>query len=138
MSSFGIYPFIAPYCASKRSLDILFNLWSLETGTKVISLKLGSVATPIWSKSIHENRKSLETANGYEKETDYLVKNALKNETNGIPIKKIVDKVVKIDKLQNPKPSYTIGFDAKITEIFSHLPQGFINFVIKKKLDNMK
>ena len=48
------------------------------------------------------------------------------------------DKVVKIDKLQNPKPSYTIGFDAKITEIFSHLPQGFINFVIKKKLDNMK
>lgn len=138
MSSFGIYPFIAPYCASKRSLDILFNLWSLETGTKVISLKLGSVATPIWSKSIHENRKSLETANGYEKETDYLVKNALKNETNGIPIEKIVDKVVKIDKLQNPKPSYTIGFDAKITEIFSHLPQGFINFVIKKKLDNMK
>ena len=66
------------------------------------------------------------------------MKNALKNETNGIPIKKIVDKVVKIDKLKNPKPSYTIGFDAKITEIFSHLPQGFINFVIKKKLDNMK
>ena len=26
MSSFGIYPFIAPYCASKRCLDILFNL----------------------------------------------------------------------------------------------------------------
>lgn len=138
MSSFGIYPFIAPYCASKRCLDILFNLWSLENDTKVISLKLGSVATPIWSKSIKENKKILETSKGYEKETNYLINNALKNETNGIPIQKIVNKVIKIDKLKNPKPSYTIGLDAKITEIFSYLPQSFINFVIKKKLDNMK
>ncbi len=142
MSSFGIYPFIAPYCASKRCLDILFNLWGLEsgiTGVKVVSLKLGSVATPIWSKSIKENQQVLEISKDkYKKETDYLVKNALKNETKGIPVQEVVDKVVKIDKLKNPKPSYTFGLDAKITEIFSHFPQGFINFVIKNKLNNMK
>lgn len=138
MSSFGIYPFIAPYCASKRALDILFNLWSLECGVRVISLKLGSVATPIWSKSIKENKKTFDTCSGYEKETEYLIKNALKNETKGIPIKKITDKVLKIDSLKNPKPSYTIGFDAKLTEIFSHLPQGFINFVIAQKLKHMR
>lgn len=138
MSSFGIYPFIAPYCASKRSLDILFNLWGLESGIKVISLKLGSVATPIWSKSIQENQKILNSSKGYDKETKYLVKNALKNETHGIPISFITEQIIKIDNKPNPKPSYTIGIDAKITEIFSHFPQGFINFVIKKKLESMK
>ena len=138
MSSFGIYPFIAPYCASKRALDILFNLWSLECGVKVISLKLGSVATPIWSKSIKENEKCFNSCTGYEKETEYLIKNALKNETNGIPVKYIADKIKKINNLKNPKPSYTIGLDAKLTEIFSHLPQGFINYVIDKKLKRMR
>ena len=59
MSSFGIYPFIAPYCASKRALDILFNLYSLESCKQVISVKLGAVATPIWSKSVRENQNSL-------------------------------------------------------------------------------
>lgn len=137
MSSFGIYPFIAPYCASKRALDILFNLWGLESGIRVISLKLGSVATPIWSKSIKENEQVLETAQGYEQETKYLIKNAMKNETKGIPVSKIVSNVLAIDAKNNPKPSYTIGLDAKVTELFSHLPQGFINFVVRKKLEKM-
>ncbi len=138
MSSFGIYPFIAPYCASKRALDILFNLYSLESGIKVISLKLGSIATPIWSKSIQENNTVLENSKGYEAECKYLVKNALKNEVKGIPVNKIITKIIKIEKLSSPKPSYTIGFDAKVTEIFSHLPQGFINFVIENKLKRMR
>ena len=138
MSSFGIYPFIAPYCASKRAMDILFNLYQLESGIKVISLKLGSVATPIWSKSIKENSESLENNKGFESETKYLVKNAMKNETQGMPVAKIVDFVYKIDSAKNAKTSYTVGFDAKATEIFSHLPQGFINFVIKQKLKRMK
>lgn len=138
MSSFGIYPFIAPYCASKRALDILFNLWGLESGKQVISLKLGAVATPIWSKSIKENEKSLSDVSGYEKEYDYLVKNALKNETKGMPVSKIVKKVIEIDNKQKPKPSYTIGFDAKAAELFSHLPQTLINHVIENKLKSMR
>ena len=138
MSSFGIYPFIAPYCASKRALDILFNLYSLESRKQVISVKLGAVATPIWSKSVRENQNSLSDISGYEKEYEYLVKNALKNETKGMPVSKIVKEIVKIDKKNNPKSSYTIGFDAKAAEIFSHLPQIFINYVIEHKLNNMR
>ncbi len=137
MSSFGIYPFIAPYCASKRALDILFNLYSLESGVKVVSLKLGSIATPIWSKSIKENSKVLETPNGYESECKYLVKNALKNEIKGMPIHKVIEKIQKIEQLSKPKPSYTIGLDAKVAEIFSHFPQDFINLIIENKLKSM-
>jgi len=138
MSSFGIYPFIAPYCASKRSLDILFNLYGIESGINVISIKLGSVATPIWNKSIKENQSALQNSKQYESETKYLIKNAQKNEIKGMPVKKVVEFIKKKDSLKNPKPSYTLGFDAKVTEIFSHLPQSFINFVIKQKLKNMK
>jgi len=36
--------------------------------------------------------------------------------------------------MKNPKPSYTLGLDAKLTELVSHLPQGFINRIIKLKL----
>ena len=30
MASYGLFPFISPYCASKRALDILFNSFMME------------------------------------------------------------------------------------------------------------
>ena len=33
--------------------------------------------------------------------------------------------------MKSPKPSYTVGFDAKIAEIVSKLPQGIINILVK-------
>ncbi len=55
MASFGIFPFVAPYCASKRALDILFNSMALESNLKVVSIKPGVIATPLWDKSIELN-----------------------------------------------------------------------------------
>lgn len=140
MSSFGIFPFIAPYCASKRTLDILFNLMQLEfkRNIKIVSLKLGSVATHIWSKSIKSNKQTFDKCSEYTFEMDFLVSNAMKNETKGIPIEKIVNKIVKIDSKQNPNVSYTIGFDAKCAEIFSHLPQQIINNIVGYRLKNIR
>ena len=51
MASFGIFPFVAPYCASKRALDILFNSLAVESNIKVVSVKPGVIATPLWDKS---------------------------------------------------------------------------------------
>lgn len=50
MSSFGHFPFISPYCASKRALDIFFNAFAIENNRniKVVSIKPGVIATPIW------------------------------------------------------------------------------------------
>ena len=31
MASFGLFPFISPYCASKRCLDMFFNSFSLDS-----------------------------------------------------------------------------------------------------------
>ena len=133
MSSFGIFPFVAPYCASKRALDILFNSLSCETkrDVKVVSVKPGVIATPLWNKSIELNRSSINNSSGFENEMRYMVKNAQQNSIKGLDVLKVVEIIAKIDRMENPKPSYAVGFDAKLAEIISKLPQGVLNRLIK-------
>lgn len=136
MSSFGIFPFISPYCASKRALDILFNSLLLENKSdiRVVSIKPGAIATPLWEKSVKENEKFLKGNKTYEKEMKFMAENALKNGIKGLDVQKVVDAVMKADKMKNPKPSYTVGLDAKMSEILSKLPQDLLNFLIKEGL----
>lgn len=131
MSSFGIFPFVAPYCASKRALDILFNAMSIESGLKVISVKPGVIATPLWEKSIELNKDSINNCAGYDKEMEYMIANAHKNARKGLNVNNVVDLIVKVDAMQNPKASYTVGVDAKFAEFISKLPQDLINILIK-------
>ena len=133
VASFGVFPFISPYCASKRALDILFNALMIETkhNIKVVSIKPGVIATPLWEKSIKINQDSIENCNGYEKEMDFMVNNAKKNETRGLKVSQVVKLIAKVDKMENPKPSYTIGIDSKMVEILSHLPLPLINNLVK-------
>ena len=132
MASFGIFPFVAPYCASKRALDILFNAMAVESGLKVVSVKPGVIATPLWEKSVELNKDEITNCTGYDKEMKYLVSNARKNGKEGLNVEKVADMIVKIDGLDNPKPSYTIGFDAKAAEFMSKLPQSLINVLVKQ------
>jgi len=136
MASFGIFPFIGPYCASKRALDILFNSMQLECGhdLKIISVKPGVIKTPLWDKSIEHNSDALSGSQKYEKEFKFLTKNAKKNNHKGLDAQKVADFIVKVNSLKSPKSSYTIGLDAKVAEVFSKLPLDWINFVVKRQL----
>ena len=131
MSSFGIFPFVAPYCASKRALDILFNAMTLESGLKVVSVKPGVIATPLWNKSIELNKDSIQNCEDYKKEMNYMVENARKNSTKGLDKSKVVELIAKVDAMKDPKPSYTVGFDAKFAELISRLPFDMQNKLIK-------
>lgn len=133
MASFGIFPFVAPYCASKRALDILFNSLDVELrgSTKFISIKPGVIATPLWEKSIDLNRETLEKDSKYGKEMRYLETNAKENETKGLPVSKVVNLIKKASVIKNPKVSYTVGFDAFAAEIISKLPFTVINKLMK-------
>ncbi len=131
MSSFGIFPFVAPYCASKRALDILFNAMALESGLKVISIKPGVIATPLWDKSIELNKDAIDGCHGYDKEMKYMIENAHKNGQKGLSVDKVVNTILKVDAMANPKPSYTVGFDAKFAEIVSKFPFAWQNKLIK-------
>jgi NAD(P)-dependent dehydrogenase (short-subunit alcohol dehydrogenase family) len=133
MASFGLFPFISPYCASKKCLDMFFNSFLIENkrNIKVISIKPGVICTPLWEKSIDENSKYNELRNGYEKEMDYVMKNAQKNETKGLGVNEVVEVILKADRVNNPKLSYTVGGDAFCAKIISKLPQSLINKIIK-------
>lgn len=132
-ASFGVFPFVAPYCASKRALDILFNLMQVECGNdiKVISVKPGVIKTPFWEKSIEGNKDSLGDNQKYEKEFEFLIKNAQKNQNRGLDAQKVSDLVLNIAHMEKPKASYTIGADAKFAEFLSHLPQCWINKLVR-------
>ncbi len=133
MASFGIFPFIAPYCASKRALDILFNSLELETRgrVKVISIKPGVIATPLWGKSVELNKDCINNSEAYHHEMEFLAQNALKNEKRGLPVSEVVKVIKRVVEMKNPKASYTIGKDAVAAEIVSRLPQDFINSIMK-------
>lgn len=132
-SSYGHFPFISPYCASKRALDILFNSLSLEThkNIKIISIKPGVISTPIWEKSVQENLEYLEGCDEYKKELEFIKNNALKNTNKGLSTEYVAKFIKKIDSLKNPKSTYTIGKDAKFAQFLSILPQDLVNKIIK-------
>ena len=132
-ASYGIFPFVSPYCASKRALDIMFNSLLLEThrNIKVVSIKPGVIATPLWGKSIDENKDNIDAAIGFEKELDYVLESAKKNETYGLDVMKVVKVVKEAADNPNPKSSYTVGWDAKLAEFAAKLPQEWLNKLIK-------
>lgn len=133
MASFGHFPFISPYCSSKRAMDILFNALALENhyNIKVISIKPGVISTPIWLKSIESNEALLKNPEDYAKEMKFLKSNALKNVDNGLNVEKVAKAIMKIAAKKHPKSSYTIGLDAKLSELLSHLPQDLVNYLVK-------
>lgn len=142
MASSGIFPYIAPYCASKRALDILFNSLSIEMKTKkiqVVSVKPGSIRTPIWNKSIKNNSKQLEKLPEefklkYEKDMLFLAKNAEKNNYKAILPERVAETILKIILSKNPKSSYCVGFDSLIACLAAKLPQDLLNILIKFQL----
>jgi len=133
MASFGHFPFISPYCASKRSLDIFFNAFALENhkNIKIISVKPGVIATPIWEKSVKTNEETLSNISEYAKELEFLKKNALSNTQKGLDVKIAAKKIKKVALSRTVKSSYLIGKDAVFAQIMSYLPQGVVNSLVK-------
>lgn len=139
MASYGVFPFISPYCASKRALDMFFNSLLVENknpNLKIISLKPGVVRTPIWDKSIDACEKCFENATDdcrkkYEKELRFLATNAKKNNTKGLDSKDIANLVFKVLSIKNPKLSYNLGKDSLFAKILSFLPQKICNSLVK-------
>ena len=137
MASFGVFPFISPYCASKRCLDMFFNSLLIENkkNIKVISIKPGVISTPLWSKSVSENSKYISNCKNYFAEMNFLTSNAKKNEEKGLKVDCVVDTILKADRANNPKLSYLVGKDAICANIISKLPQKLINKLVKIGLE---
>jgi len=139
MASFGIFPFISPYCAAKRTLDILFTALEIESGIKVVSVKPGAISTPFWENCIKINEENFKNfIPEFEKEGKFLVENARKNALYATKPEKVAKKISDILNSKNPKSSYTIGFDAFVSEIFSKFDTTLIikivKFILKQRM----
>lgn len=139
MASYGIFPFVSPYCVSKRSLDMFFNSLLLETkenNLKIISIKPGVVRTPIWDKSLEVCEKNMEFLceegkKKYEKEFAFLTQNAKKNNEKGLLPKDVANAVLKALNSKQPKLSYNVGKDSYFARFISFLPQKFSNSLVR-------
>ncbi len=131
MASYGIFPFLSPYCMSKASADILLNTYSIETGVKTVSIRPGAVATKFWEASIDLNKDILENSSKYGKEKDFIVKNANNNSLHATNPIKVAKKIAKIISLKNPKTVYNLGLDAKFAKFTRFLPQNMVNSIVR-------
>ena len=141
MAASGIFPYIAPYCASKRALDIFFNDLMLENkdNVKVVSVKPAVIKTPIWNKSIKRANENLEGLNEslidkYKHDLEFVKKHAQESSQNGLDPSYVVNTIVKIINTKNPKPSYNVGFKSVLADWASKLPQSIINAIVKSKI----
>ncbi len=132
MASYGIFPFLSPYCISKAAGDILLNLYSIESNVKTVSIRPGAVATKFWESSIELNKEVLETSDKkFEAEREFLVKNAEKNSLKSLNPIYAGKKIAEIAQLKNPKSVYNIGLDSKVVKLTRFLSQDLVNFIIK-------
>ena len=112
---------------------MFFNSFLIENkrNIKVISIKPGVISTPLWEKSIEANMKYFDQCQGYEKEMEFMVKNARKNEEHGLEVNEVAKVILHADSVKNPKLSYTVGKDAFCAKLVSKLPQNIINELVK-------
>ena len=133
MASYGVFPFISPYCLSKSAADILLRSFSNETGIKYVSVRPGAIRTKFWTESIKINEENFKNFTGeYEKCGRFLLANANKNAEKSTPPEVVGKAVVKIIKDKNPKCVVNVGYDAKITAFASRfIPEKTMNKIIK-------
>lgn len=122
MASYGLFPFISPYCLSKAASDILLRSFSLESNVRYVSVRPGAVKTKFWTESIRNNENNfLNFAEKYSKEGDFILNNAYKNSQNAsnpLIVAKAVCSAV-CDK--NPPPVINVGSDACLCSWASRL-----------------
>ncbi|MBQ8634622.1 SDR family NAD(P)-dependent oxidoreductase [bacterium] len=132
MASYGIFPFLSPYCISKSAADILLNTFSIESGIKTVSIRPGAVATKFWETSIEINEDRLKNEKEkFKSEKEFLVENANKNSLHATNPIYVAKKIAHIVELNNPKAVYNIGLDAKFAKLTRFLPQDLINNLVK-------
>ncbi len=129
VSSNFVYPFIAPYCTSKRALDILFQALSVELNNdkiKIISIKPGVIKTPLWDKSINMAKENFSKVpeygiKKYENKINNLLKSLENSIKNGLAPEAVSNVVLKAMKSKKPKGSYNVGAGAYVGEFLSKL-----------------
>lgn len=136
MASFGVFPFISPYCAAKAAADILLNSFEIETGIPCVSIKPGVVGTKFWQYCIDLNEGNFKNFDReYENIGKFLLQNAKKNASKGVSPFDVAKVILKAIEARHPKSSYLIGKDAYFASLARFIPKKFLNKIIRYTLN---
>ena len=139
----GTIPLMGPYSASKFALEALTDALRMELqpwGIEVAIIEPGSIATPIWEKSLkvaHEIEEAVtEEGRRLYEPTVRQVKEAVGQAARrAIPVDAVVRAVLHALLAPRPKTRYLVGTDAKIRATMTKwLPDRLQDWMLRKLL----
>lgn len=137
-------PFAAPYAASKHALEAITDSLRLELSPwdiHVSVLEPGSVATPIWNKSLSGMSRILDAMppqamNFYGAMVEKLRGAIQESARRGIPPEVVALATSHALTAATPKTRYLVGNDAKLRALLTLLPDRLKDRLILSKLAN--
>jgi NAD(P)-dependent dehydrogenase (short-subunit alcohol dehydrogenase family) len=125
-------PFVGPYSASKFALEALTDALRMELrswGVHVAIVEPGTVATPIWEKSVARTDRLVQ-ALPHQAQTLYgaafaalrAVAERTGKEGLGVPPEVVARAVAHALTARRPKTRYLVGWDARIGVLFTLVP----------------
>lgn len=134
-------PFFGPYAASKFALEAFTDSlrrelmpWNME----VISIEPGSIATPMWAKSLRAAQERLEGLSEigkklYKEDLESTVKRANFSEVRGLPPQVVVDAVEHALTAKRPKTRYIMGKNTRTVILLSRiLPDRLVDWIVRR------
>ena len=122
-------PFLGAYNASKFALEALTDVMRMELrpwGISVSIVEPGSIATPIWDKSLSQSEVAQhdlpETAHNLYGQAMNIVREKMQMiASRGISADIVAEVVVHALTAKQPKTRYLVGQDAKIGAVLKHI-----------------
>ncbi|WP_375480522.1 SDR family NAD(P)-dependent oxidoreductase [uncultured Nostoc sp.] len=122
-------PFLGAYNASKFALEALTDVMRMELrpwGISVSIVEPGSIATPIWDKSLSQSEVAQhdlpETAHNLYGQAMNIVREKMQMiASRGISTDIVAEVVVHALTAKQPKTRYLVGQDAKIGAVLKHI-----------------
>ncbi|MCG3209140.1 MAG: Diacetyl reductase [(S)-acetoin forming] [Anaerolineae bacterium] len=134
-------PFVGPYSASKFALEALTNSLRNELqpwGIKVISIQPGSIATPIWEKTLalsYQLRRQMppRAEDLYGARLDDLLAAVKNTAGRGVPPERVARVVHTALTAARPKLRYLVGADARLAALLvALLPDRLFDWLLIK------
>lgn len=122
-------PFLGAYNASKFALEALTDVMRMELrpwGISVSIIEPGSIATPIWDKSLNQSEVAQQdlsqtAQNLYGQAMNIVRKKMQIIASGGISADIVAQAVLHALTAKKPKTRYLIGLDAKIGAVLKHI-----------------
>jgi NAD(P)-dependent dehydrogenase (short-subunit alcohol dehydrogenase family) len=138
VSGLTALPFLGPYCASKFAVEAISDSLRRElrsSGAKVILIEPGSVATPIWEKSMAgpiQLPAALERT--YGREVGSFLSLIREAAANAIPVRMVSQVIEKALTDPNPRPRYLVvaGRDRIRGVLLRYLPDRWVDAMLGK------